>query len=80
MELSYLKVFVCPFSRKTFKTLGINGTHDSNVDIGQNSGEPFIITPSANLTRDGLFFNLAFFAAVSGADFLVDYRAGSGSE
>lgn len=32
VELSYLKDFVCPFSRKTFITLGRKGTHDSKVD------------------------------------------------
>lgn len=73
VELSYLKVLVCPFSRNTFNTLGMNGTHDSNVDIGQNNGDPFITTPSANRTLEGLFLSLAFFAAVRRADFRVDY-------
>jgi len=50
----------------------MNGTHDSNVDIGQNKGDPLMTTPSANLTLEGLDFNLAFLAAVSKADFRVD--------
>lgn len=32
---------------------------------------PFTRTPSANRTRDGLCFNLAFFAAVKRDDFRV---------
>lgn len=67
-----MNVFVCPFSRNTFNTFGMKGTHDSNVDIGQKRGEPLITTPSANLTLEGFDFNFAFLAAVSIADFRVD--------
>ena len=34
---------------------------------------PLITTPSAKRTRDGLFLSLAFLAALSRADFRVDY-------
>lgn len=35
---------------------------------------PLIMTPSAKRTRDGLFLNLAFLAALSRADLRVDWK------
>lgn len=34
---------------------------------------PLMTTPSANRTREGLFFNLAFLAALNRADLRVDW-------
>lgn len=39
-----------------------------------NKGEPLTTTPSANRTRDGLHFSLAFLAALSKADFRADWN------
>ena len=42
------------------------------MTLTDTAAVPLTVTASANLTREGFDFNLAFFAAVSKADFLAD--------
>ena len=53
-------------------TLGIKGDEPGSAD-GAVFAEPLIRTPSANLTREGLFFKRAFFAALRKADLRLAY-------
>lgn len=71
---SYLNVLVCPFSKKTFKTLGMKGTQESKEEKGDAISFlfPLTWTPSANRTREGLLFSLAFLAAVKRDDFRIE--------
>lgn len=49
----------------------MKGTHESKEEKTDGVFEPLIRTPSANRTREGLLFSLAFLAAVSSDDFLM---------